>query len=1086
MPRRWILTVLAACLVALSAATVCAQEKVPIEEQALSASGHPLRNILRQPAAPPLASRPPRLPDYRRRLDPNSQRVPRPYPDTLPLFGYNIFEPARQLIEARRAHLVEAGLTPPKTGRISAPPKQQEPAELTPEERAAIAALTPAKELDLLRRQRDDRLTEEERRLYRSILSPKRPAPDEMEEEPEKPPQDENGDREEAAMQRTSQDRPSSPQRAEETGRPRSRRDMAHDRPDRDDERETDEEAQRRRFNAYFQAADPVVQLLKNVVATVPANYQLSGGDEITLRLWSPTMELVERVLLVDETGAISVPDVGRVSVLGKTLAQAEADLRQRLRRFYRDAEVSLALKELRTMPVIVSGESFAAGTYIVPAVATAFNLLYATGGPTEEGSLRRIEIRRNGALVATLDLYKFLITGDKTGDVPLRPGDVIFIPGRHSTVTLRGEVRRPAIYELIEGETLRDALNYAGGVKPSGVDQRVQVTTVQPGAARILKDVDISGVKDSKPVPVYDGDVVDVFSVRNTLVNKVTIEGAVDQPAEYALTPDMTVADLVQRARGLLSEAYPARADLFRYNPDNTLTLIPVNLEKALAGDPKENIALTRWDRLKVYTQAEVVWIGRREVTVRGAVQRQGIYYRSDNMRVKDLLLQAGGTLPEAYLERAFLLHQNPDGSFTYEYPNIALALKDDPQHNVLLQDHDILAVYRTDEARFTPERSFNIQGEVWMPGIYPRGEGMRLSDALKIAGGLRPRAGDEIFIAHARREQGTEPTRAIFSSATSMPSPDPLLEDGDLITVPGRGNYQERPYVVHVSGAVHRPGPVILRGPNVRLSDVIKEAGGLKPEAFPEGIEFQRNPSELATNEQRQTAGIISQINDLLNQSEYARELARSDIEKRKALGEAASSALPINIPGLTPSPPQTPQAPADAQTQAASASALMERDLVSKPRVLSAADLAPRGNVAVNLAAALRNPGSSDDPLMVDGDRVTVPEKPTTVQVVGAVYTPRGVLHREGARVDYYIEQTGGYTADAAKDRVQVVRFGGGLVPLKKAGKLQPGDVIVVPTKVLAERLSGRTREIDQIFRNLTSSALVVLVAKSLFGL
>src|SRR5262249_26494274 len=152
-------------------------------------------------------------------------------------------------------------------------------------------------------------------------------------------------------------------------------------------------------------------------------------------------------------------------------------------------------------------------------------------------------------------------------------PGDVVFVPGRQNRVAVYGEVLHPAQYEMLPTESLTNALKFAGGVKASGVDQRVQVTTVQPGAARILKDVDARDQMQASSTKVFDGDIVDVFSLRATVMNKVTIEGAVDQPAEYALTDKMTIADLIQRARGLTEDAYPTRADVFRYNPDNTLT---------------------------------------------------------------------------------------------------------------------------------------------------------------------------------------------------------------------------------------------------------------------------------------------------------------------------------------------------------------------------------------------------------------------------------------------------------------------------------------------------------------------------------
>src|SRR5262249_50820684 len=156
--------------------------------------------------------------------------------------------------------------------------------------------------------------------------------------------------------------------------------------------------------------------------------------------------------------------------------------------------------------------------------------------------------------------------------------------------------------------------------------------------------DIDLNASGGAQYTGVYDGDEVEVFSVRPELTNTVTIEGAVDQPSEYALAPGMRVSDLISRARGLRSEAYAVRADLFRWNPDNSTALIPVDLQRVLEGDAKANVELARWDRLKVYSRKEVVGAGRHGVTARGAVVRPGIYEQSDNMRVSDLLRMAGG----------------------------------------------------------------------------------------------------------------------------------------------------------------------------------------------------------------------------------------------------------------------------------------------------------------------------------------------------------------------------------------------------------------------------------------------------------
>jgi protein involved in polysaccharide export with SLBB domain len=827
--------------------------------------------------------------------------------------------------------------------------------------------------------------------------------------------------------------------------------------------------------DAFREIADPLSSIFRRVMASPPANYQITPGDRLILRYWSPTQEPTQTTLSIDSTGGMTLPKGGRIVLRGLTVAQAEAAIHQRLRNVVKDAQVSLEIGELHSIRVTVTGESYYPGTYTVPATATAINLLLATGGPNDNGSLRRIEVRRAGKVVATLDVYQ-LLNGGTAQDAQLENDDILHVTARAVVVAVGGEVRRPALFELLENETLADALRYAGGVKASGVSQRVQVSTVTPGSARVLKDVDTAKLAAVR-VPLYDGDQVDVFSLRTELANKVTIEGAVDQPGDYELTTGMRVSDLIARARGLLNEAYPTRADLYRYNPDATETLIPIRLDRATAANPEDNPVLQRWDRLKIYSVADVAWAGRREVTVKGAIRNPGTYYRAENMRVKDLLLAAGGTTPEAYMNTAVLLHQRPDGTFRYDYVDLVKAFAEDPQHNVPLEERDVLAVYRSEEARFAPERTVRILGDVVAPGTYPRGEQMRLSDLLRISGGRTAKAGDRAHVAHSRVNIGAEPTAVALDPVSGMPNPDPVLQDGDIVTIQGRGQYLDRAMVVTVEGAVNRPGPVILRGNNVRLSEVIKLAGGLKEEAYPEGLEFRRAPEMLASAGQKQTAMIVSQLNDLLNQSEYRRELGKSDIDRIKALGGVARDNAAVPVPGLggLPAAPSIP-----------SSGSLFQRDLVTPARTLGAAELTPLGNVIVDLAAAIRRPGGQEDIVMTDGDRLVVPEKPTTVQVIGAVIRPNSIAWKPGAPVGFYVENSAGYAPDAAEDRVLVIRVNGGMIPARKVKQILPGDVILVPTKVLAAKLQTRNNELQGIVTSVTNSVLVFFFAKRLLGL
>lgn len=855
--------------------------------------------------------------------------------------------------------------------------------------------------------------------------------------------------------------------------------------------------------NASFgQIADPVATLYRNVVSSLPPNYQLQPGDRISVRLSALTLTPRDLTVTVDPQGGITVAGVGRVTVAGRTITEAETALRQRLERLYRNVEVSISLSQLRTIQVTVSGAAFAPGTYNVPASATAFNVLNAAGGPTASGSLRDIRVLRSGRIVGTLDIYPLLGASTarpsaKSGDINLQSGDNIYVPARLSRVTVRGEVRQPAVFELKPGETLKDVLSYSGGIKPSGVDQTVHIDTYS-GVGRVLKDVNLADKPAVARVAVYDGDNINVASIRAILTNRVTIEGAVNQPGDYALTTGMHVLDLLQRAGGPLYNSYLGRADLVSLNADNTTTIHPISLDGALDGTGADNPLLKRFDRIRIYTQQQVAYLGRRQVTVRGAVQRPGLYTQSDNMHISDLLLRTGGPLPDAYLNRAVLLHQRGDGSYAYDYVSLSGVLTGNKTDDFTIQDNDVLAVYRIGEAHFTPNHTVKVLGDVVAPGLYARGDKMTLTDLLTLAGAFKPGGGTRVSIAHARRPLDAPVTQVgtrLASNTAALPADTAAydtqgalvsgrnltLQDGDVVAVQGNGSLREHPGVVTVTGLVNRPGPIFITS-GMRLSDAIKQAGGLRPEAFPQGAEFTRMTDALITTGQSNLAQVISQMSDLLNLSQYQRERAKASLALIAAAGSAASgSSGGLAIPGLGGQ-----AAPAASPQVGGLIDSLRTINPVSQGRILTTSQLQPNGSVAVQLAAALKHPGGGEDVILKDGDTLVVPETPTTVQVVGAVIEARGVLYKPGENIQYYIQRAGDFTPDAARDRIEVIHAGGGLIPASKAGALQPGDLILVPTKVLAEQVGRSNGGFSAFFQGLVGSAITLKVLSSVFGL
>jgi len=819
-----------------------------------------------------------------------------------------------------------------------------------------------------------------------------------------------------------------------------------------------------------------------NVYIPSPERYQLGAGDVITMRISSPTVELREFEVTVDTQGVINLPTSGRrIVVRGQTLAQAENALRKEVRRDVRDGDVTLSLKELRTQTIHVIGEAFLPGAYQVPAVMTLFNALYIFGGPTDGGSLRKIELRRTNGKRIIFDLYDFLISGDASKDVPLQPGDTIFIPPVESRATVQGEVNRPGIFEVLPGEKLKEVLAFAGNAKATGVSQRVSHSTVEPGQGLKLNDVDLNGTGPSSNPPVYGGDTIQVQAVRPELTNLVTLDGAVDQPGQYALTEGLTVQGLIQRGRGLQMDAYRQRADLYRLNDDKTITLIQIELDKALQGDPQNNPVLKPFDKLMIYRTQDVTWIGSRRITVRGAVRNPGDYVRADNMRVMDFLLQVGGLIGDAFLEQGFLQRFNADGTvgdlLKIDFRKVAV---NDPAHNVVLQDRDVLTVQTVSEAQFVPEQQVQILGGVQAPGNYLRSANMTLKDLILLAGGLMPNAGEVIEVASARVPDGTK-ARQFKTSDVMAGSQLVQIDAGDLVTVPIRSDFMMDVKTVIVMGAVMRPGVYAINSTTDRLSDIISRAGGPASNAFLKGAQFVRETNLLRTLSQDRLTPRLKEVNRLVSIDEYNRAMARAEVDRmrisKSVQGSVSSDvgAATAILGGGVPTPKTTPEVkPLD-----------FKWNPVTPARDLLPNDLIPPGNINVRLEDVLARPGSRDDLVMASGDIIVVPELPSTVSVIGAVVQPSALLFVPNKPVSYYIDRCGGFTIDVAKDRILVIRANGEVVRANARTKVDLGDVVFAPTKVMAERLSDRQADIDAISKNVTSAGVIFAILKSLLG-
>lgn len=592
-----------------------------------------------------------------------------------------------------------------------------------------------------------------------------------------------------------------------------------------------------------------------NLAGPVDGNYRLGPGDQLVLILTGD----VEAAYTLDVTreGFVVVPTVGQMAVANLTMDQLESLLQSRLSRVYSgvgrgagaSTRFSVSVSRLRSNQVFVVGDARQPGSYRISSAGTAMTALYAAGGPADNGSLRRIEIRRGGRLVDTLDVYDYLLRGDASRDVRLQTGDVVFVPVSAGRVTVTGEVQRPAIYEVKPGELVGDVIRAAGGFTPTAVVRRVQIERVLPpaqrtesGRDRIVIDVTSEAfTRGGGPqVGVEAGDIVRVFRVADRVRNRVTVRGNVWAPGPVGFTPGMTVGDAIRLAGGPRPDVYLGRVLVSRLSPDSTRQLLRVALRDTV-GNVLGDLSLEEDDEIQVFSTTS--FRPERFVAISGAVRKPGRYPFQLGMTMRDLVLLAGGVQESAYLQEAeiarlpedrsegrtartfrapldssYLFERRPDGTY-HGPPGLPVPSRTLP--DVELQAYDNVLILRQPD--WDLGRTVVVAGEVRFPGRYAiRSKGERLTDVVRRAGGLTPEAYPEgvVFYRNELRlgRVGVDLPRALRDPRHRD---NLILVDRDSIFVP--------PFnaVVNVTGAVNSPVAVAFV-PGKDLDFYIRAAGG------------------------------------------------------------------------------------------------------------------------------------------------------------------------------------------------------------------------------------------------------------------
>lgn len=487
-----------------------------------------------------------------------------------------------------------------------------------------------------------------------------------------------------------------------------------------------------------FKNARPTFE--PNLRLATPKNYQIGPDDEILIDIYGYSE--VSYNLTVSPEGSINIPNVGVVSVSGTTIEQATSRIKSRLSTIYTglrsgNTSVNIAIGNIRSIKVVLTGEVVKPGTYTIPSVATVFNALYFSGGPTENGSFRQIEIIRAGKKVATLDIYDFLLNGSLANNIRLQDQDVIRIPTYKKRVEVVGQVKRPGIFEMKDSETMNDLIRFAGDFNEQAYKARIKVLKNTSTERRIM-DVLADNFSTYKP---ESGDKFFVNKILDRFENRVTIEGAVFRPGQYELEKGLTLSQLIKKAEGLREDAFKNRGYIARFKDDLNTEIVSFDVGKIMSGQSPD-IALKREDVVNISSLFDL----REEykITVEGDVISPGELPYAENMSLEDVIIQSGGFKESATPKRVEVSRRvrNSDAMSKAAVTAQVFQLDIDKDLKQVggsfkLQPFDIVVVRGS--TGYEVQRQVKVEGEVLYPGYYTVSrKNEKISDLIKRAGGL------------------------------------------------------------------------------------------------------------------------------------------------------------------------------------------------------------------------------------------------------------------------------------------------------------------------------------------------------------
>jgi polysaccharide export outer membrane protein len=746
----------------------------------------------------------------------------------------------------------------------------------------------------------------------------------------------------------------------------------------------------------------------------IPADYIIGPGDKISIQVFGKEKDELE--LTVNREGQIIFPAHGPFTVSGLSFNEMKRLLTARIKEKVIGVDVVVGIASLRSMRVFVLGDAHKPGPYTLSSLSSITHAIFAAGGISDIGSLRNIQLKRAGKLVTTLDLYDLLIKGDSRSDVLLQSGDVIFIAPKGNTISVEGEVRRPAIYELSQNESFNDVLAMSGGLLPTAFAKTTRVERYNQDSLRTVVNIDLTKTSDLAK-EARSGDAVYVMKAAEMFEQSITVIGAVTRPGKYQWQTGQRITDIFPNIDSHLLHSADLNYSIVVREIDiaRNIEILQFDIAKAIsAPNSKDNIALQGNDKILVFTNVLKL--------IDSKVNLDSLAFTQDNLakkeqelakdkyKKKQFWLKYGDREQVAQLDTEEAAAAKLVEQSIAQFSGGELEEELDPKELTLFSRQrllmPIIEKLKRQGKSGQPIQLVEADGEVKFPGIYPLAKNARVSDLIAAAGGLTESA--YTVRAEVSRNQvinhRAQQTSLMFSLSAALAGDE---KDNVLLSSKDRLNIHQVPAwsensVIELRGEFVFPGKYTVRR-GESLADLITKAGGFTKFAHQEGSVFTR--VQLREIEQQNLIKLTADLRiEMASKSMTDQNYSQSYAEVQQMLADMAN--------------------------------------------------VQPVGRLVLDLPRVMNN--KNYDVLLEGGDVLYVPTLKNSINVVGQVQVTSSHIYDINLSADDYLAQSGGSKKRADEDRIYIISANGSIKMMESGNwfssdagdNLKPGDTIVVP--------------------------------------